>query len=581
MKKIWLKNYPPGIPYEIPPLRDSLTGLFFKACREFAGQKAFTSFGKSLTYQELRELSLRLSASLQSLGLQKGEAIAIQLPNILQYPVSLWAALLADLKVVNMNPLAAEREMLHQLKDSEARAIIVFASAAKKLERIAAQTQLRAIIKAEPGDLLGFPKKQALNFAFRHALKARRLLSARRGGGSKGRGWPGGPGAKSQKTAARPRALSFAQALKLAPPEAAFRQPPAHFSRSWDRILFIQYTGGTTGSSKGACLSEGNILSNLKQCDLWTRGSLKRGREKALAPLPLYHIFAFLINGLLLFLNGSENILIANPRNRRSLIKEIKKRPITLGTGVNTLFKALLKEPKLKEADFSRCKFFMAGGMPLEPSVQREWRAATGSPLIEGYGLTEASPAVCCNPIQGPENPGSIGVPLPSTDIRIVDEAGRELPPGEEGGLEVKGPQVMRGYHQRERDTKEAFSPGGWLKTGDIAEISRQGLVKIKGRKKDMINVSGFNVYPAEIEDALCLHPGVREAAVIGVPCESSLEKAKAFVARSHGAITEKELLAHCRPLLAPYKIPKAIEFVDEIPKTILGKPLRRALRNS
>ena len=598
MKKIWLKNYPPGVPHEIPPLKESLAGLFFKACQEFADQKAFVSFGKSLSYRELRRLSLRLSAGLQSLGLQKGDAIILQMPNILQYPVSLWAALLAGLKVVNMNPLYTEKEMLYQIKDSGAKGIILFSACAEKLERIARQTRLRVIITTEPGDLLGFPKKQAVNFVFRRRQRRRQ---APRAGGPAGSGQQaagsgksgsmdvgGQPGRAAPQAAQRPSGgqaqsrswLAFTEILKAAPEKPPFKAPPAGSSQN--ETLLIQYTGGTTGISKGACLTEGNILANLKQCGLWMTSSLEKGRERALAPLPLYHIFAFLINGLLLFLHGAENILIADPRNQRALLKELKKRPVTVGTGVSALFKALLKNPQFKRLDFSACKFFVSGGMPLEASVQKQWREITGSPLIEGYGLTEASPAVCCSPLQPNSKEaeeGYIGCPLPSTEIRIVDEEGRELPAGEEGELEVRGPQVMKGYHQREKETREAFSPGGWLKTGDIAAVSEKGMVKIKDRKKDMIIVSGFNVYPSEVEEALSLHEEVKEAAVVGAWSESSGEAVKAFVARAGDSLTKEALKSHCRALLAPYKVPRIIEFVEEIPKTNLGKPLRRAFK--
>ena len=567
MEKIWLKNYPPGIPHEISPHSESLAELFFKACKEFAGQKAFTSFGKSLSYRELERLSLCLSAGLKSRGLQKGDVIVIQLPNILQYPVSLWASLIAGLKTVNMNPLYTEREMLYQIKDSGAKAIILFSPCAKKLESIVSQTRIKTIISTEPGDLLGLPKKQIINFVFRQTQKN----NLRK------------PALTAPRPSGFPESLTFSEALRAAPPEIRqeeIKQPKAAAIKNSD-TLFIQYTGGTTGISKGACLTQGNILSNLKQCELWMSGSLERGRERALAPLPLYHIFAFLINGLLLFLYGAENILIADPRNLRSLIKEWKKRPVSLGTGVNTLFKALAKSSKFKNLDFSPCKFFVAGGMPLEASVQKQWREITGSPLIEGYGLTEASPVVCCNPLQNPEDGGGfIGYPLPSTEIRVVDGEGRELSQSEEGELEVRGPQVMKEYHQKEEETRAAFSPGGWLKTGDIAAVNSQGMVKIKDRKKDIINVSGFNVYPNEVEEALCLHERVREAAVVGIRDESSLESVKAFVARTDSSLAEEEIKSHCRTLLAPYKVPKTIEFVEEIPKTNIGKPLRRLFRS-
>ena len=548
MEKLWLKHYPDSIASEISPIHKDIIILFLEACKEFESQPAFRSFDKALSYGELKWLSFQLAAELQNQGLQKGDRIILQLPNILQYPVSLWASLLSGLTVVNMNPLYTSKEMLHQIKDSGAKAIILFSPCAKRLEEIIDQTDLKTVIVTEPGDLLNFPKKPIVNFVFKYIQKK-------------------SPSYKLKNS------LPFLKALAQ-----SSQKEPEIPKRDLDETLFIQYTGGTTGISKGACLSQKNILSNLKQCELWITPSLERGKERALAPLPLYHIFAFLVNGLLLFLYGAENILIADPRQFQNLIKTMKKYPVSTGAGVNSLFKALLSLPQFRSLDFSKCKFFVAGGMSLETSVQKQWKEITGVPLIEGYGLTEASPVVCCNSLQNPEEGGYIGFPLPSTEIRVVNEQGEEQPIGTEGELEVKGPQVMRGYHQKEQETQNVLQ-AGWLKTGDIAVINEKGLVKIKDRKKDMINVSGFNVFPNEVEEALCLHDSVKEAAVVGVKDPHSKESVKAFVVKKITSLSEEELKMYCRKHLTSYKIPKTIEFVKEIPKTNIGKPLRRSFK--
>lgn len=541
-----MKQYPSHIPYEIPSIDKDIVTLFQEACKEFADKSAFNSFDKKISYRELNRLSSQLASFLQRRGFQKGDVIILQLPNILQYPVSLWASLLSGLTVSNMNPLYTSKEMLWQIKDSDAKAIILLSSSAKKLEGIMDNTYLETVIVTEPGDLLDFPKKQVVNMLFRRAQK-------------------------EPVSCSLPNSFSFLRALSLGS-NKPFNK--VH-ERPLDETLFIQYTGGTTGISKGASLTQKNILSNLKQCELWMASSLEKGRERVLAPLPFYHIFAFLVNGLLLFLYGAENVLIADPRQIRRLINTMKKHPVSLGLGVNTLFKALLQSPDFKKLNFSSFKFFLAGGMSLESSVQKQWREVTGVYLIEGYGLTEASPVVCCNSLEDPDEGGYVGFPLPSTKIRIVDEMGRELPQEEEGELEVKGPQVMKGYYKKEWETKNVLNDG-WLKTGDIAIINERGLVKIKDRKKDMINISGFKVFPNEVEEALLLHRAVREAVVVGVRDESSRETVKAFVVKKESSLTEEELKNHCSRLIAPYKVPKKFEFINEIPKTAVGKPLRR-----
>ena len=584
---------------------------FEAACEEFGDRIAFRGLlGGKLSYKELRRQALRLASFLQNEGLQKGDLIILQTPNILQYPVSLWASLLSGLTVSNMSPLYTSREMLHQIQDSGAKAIILFSfPSAGRLREIIHQTDLKTVIVAEPGDLLSFPTKQAINTLFSAQERRRRgvgggaSVSGARAfngrGPADGSGEKGGSSFSSASSSAKPCSrfsaeplvfINFAAALKAGASSVAGRAPEIR-KKGMDEPLFLQYTGGTTGISKGAVLSQRNILSNMTQCELWMRRSLKRGEERALAPLPLHHIFAFMINGLLLFLYGAENILIADPRKTKALIRSLKKRPVTLGLGVSALFKSLLQHPDFKGLDFSSCKFFISGGTALDPAVAKEWRKQTGVPVVEGYGLTEASPAVCCNKLpEGPvgnpaatdkaeEEESGAGFLLPFTEARVADEAGRTLPFGEAGELQIKGPQVMQGYYKREGETQNVFSADGWLKTGDVAVLNEKGFVKIKDRKKDMINVSGFKVFPNEVEQALSLCRGVQEAAVVGVPNGRFNEAVKAFVVRSDPLLTEEDLRVCCRKTLAPYKAPKWIEFIEEMPKTPVGKPLRKALR--
>ena len=548
MDKIWLKNYPENTPHEIPPLDKDIIDLFFESCEKFKDKTSYVSFDKELSYSQLKESAIQLASYLQDQGLKKGDKIAIQLPNILQYPVSLWASILSGLTIVNVNPIYTKREVLDILKDSEAKAIILLSSCANILEKIQEKTQIKTVIVTGPGDLLNFPKKQIVNFVFKHIQKKSKPYNL-------------------------PNSISFSKAL-------SFKSKHSYQIRKkqLDETLFIQYTGGTTGVSKGACLSQKNILSNLKQCELWMASDLEKGKECMLAPLPLYHIFALVINGLLMVIYGAKNILVSDPRQISQLISIMKKHPITIGVGVNTLFRTLTLHPKFKDIDSSSWKFFISGGMALESSTQKAWQKITGTSLIEGYGLTEASPVVCCNDLKNPKNK-SIGLPLPSTDIRIVSMEGLELPINEDGELEVKGPQVMLGYHKREKETNLVFTEDGWLKTGDIASIDEKGFVYIKDRKKDMINISGFNVYPNEIEDVLTTHLKIKEAAVIGITDEHSSESVKAFIVKEDESLNFEEVKNYCKKNLAAYKIPKEIEFTENIPKTMLGKPLRRLLK--
>ena len=549
MEKVWFKNYPPGVPQDLPLLDKSLIQLFEEACIKFENQTAFISFGKKISYKELKEKSLQLAGYLQNQGLNKGDVFVIQLPNILQYPISVWAAILSGLTVVNMNPLYTAREMLGPIQESKAKGIVLLPSSAAQLKTFIDKTDLQSVIVTGPGDLLSSPKKPIINFVFK--CKTKTLNS---------------PKIKNQ--------ISFLQALKIGSKTKVKIQ-----ERDFEETLFIQYTGGTTGISKGACLSQKNILSNLKQCECWMLNHLEKGKEQALAALPLYHIFAFVINGLVFFLNGFSNLLIANPRDIPSFIKNLKKYPLSIGTGVNTLFKALLNNPQFKNLNFSSWKIFVAGGMALDSSVQKQWESTTKSLLIEGYGLTEASPVVCCNRLDKPVS-GYVGFPCSSTEVRVTDENGQELGIEEEGELEVRGPQIMKGYFKQEAETKNVLTEDGWLKTGDIAKISKEGLVKIMDRKKDMINISGLKVYPNEIEEVLLSCKQVKEAAVVPSKEEGGKEIIKAFIIKSTETLNEDELISYCKKYLAPYKVPKHIVFTKEIPKSVIGKPLRRLLKN-
>ena len=549
MEKIWLNNYPSNVPSHLPPLDQDLFQRFEIACKEFNRQPAFINFNKSLSYQELYQKSMSLAGFLQAQGFKKGDVMVIQLANLLQYPVSLWASVIAGLVVVNMNPLYTAREMLQPIQETKAKGIILLSNKLSDLKRIFNQTALQTVLVTEPADLLDSPKKQMINFVFKYKTKTfkQNSLNGKR---------------------------SFLQAL-----EEGSKTTARVISRDLNDTFFIQYTGGTTGKSKGACLTQKNILSNLKQCELWMLSHLKKGEEKALSALPLYHIFAFLVNGLVFFCNGYSNVLIANPRQIRSLISVIKKQRITVGTGINTLFKALLKNRSFRKLDFSAMKLFISGGMALESSVQKDWQSVTQSSVVEGYGLTEASPVVCVGPLDRPVE-GFVGYPLSSTDIRIKDEEGRELGVNQEGELEVRGPQVMTHYYNQKEETKLVLNTEGWLKTGDIAKVNSEGLVQIIDRKKDMINISGLKVYPQEVEETLSAFSKVQESAVVSGFNEFGSEFVRAFVVKKEESLTQEELLSYCRQNLVPYKIPKEFVFIQEIPKNIMGKALRRLLKN-
>ncbi|BBD76972.1 long-chain-fatty-acid--CoA ligase [Hydrogenophilus thermoluteolus] len=552
MEKIWLKSYPEGVPAEIGPLPySSLGDLFAQSVARYADRPAAACMGQVLTYRELDEQSRAFAAYLQQvIQLPKGARVALMMPNVLQYMVALFGVLRAGYVVVNVNPLYTPRELEHQLKDSGAEAIVILENFAHTLEAaIAHGVRVPHIIVTSLGDLFPGLKGAITNFVVRYVKKmvpAWRLPQVTR--------WQEALAAGA-KTTLQPVAVG---------PED---------------IAFLQYTGGTTGVAKGAVLLHRNILSNVAQATAWIREAVKEGEEIVITALPLYHIFALTANCMTFTALGGLNVLIPNPRDIPGFVKELGKWRFTVMTGVNTLFNALLNHPEFAKLDFSAFKVTLGGGMAVQEAVAKRWKQVTGKPLLEAYGLTETSPAVTINPMTLQEYNHSIGLPLPSTEISIRSDAGAELPVGAEGELCVRGPQVMKEYWNRPDETAKVFTEDGFLRTGDVAKIDENGFVYLVDRKKDMILVSGFNVYPNEVEDVIALHPGVLEVAVIGVPDEKSGEVVKAFVVKKDPALTEEAIIAWCRERLTGYKVPKRVEFRDELPKTNVGKILRRALR--
>ena len=562
MEKVWLKSYPQSVPHELPNLKKTLIEEFEDTCKEFKKKTAFVSFDKKLSYQELYEESSRLAVYLQNQGFKKNDVIVIQLPNLLQYPIALWGSLMAGLTVVNMNPLYTPKEMLIPIKETKAKGIFLLSNKLKELKEILDQSFLERVIVSNPGDLLDFPKKQLFNWFWKYKTKS--FFSDNKALKTSSEDSP------SKKNLY----VSFGSALK------SDRSRLSSVHRDKEDVLFIQYTGGTTGVIKGACLTQNNILSNLKQCEIWMTSHFKRGQETALTALPLYHIFSFLVNGLMFFCNGYTSVLIADPRQIDSMVSVLRKHKISVGTGLNTLFKALLQNKNFKKLDFSNWKTFISGGMALERAVQKEWESCTQSRLIEGYGLTESSPVVSVGRLDQ-ASVGFVGYPLPSTEVRITDEEGRELGFDTAGELEVRGPQVMKGYYKNKEETQMVLNQEGWLKTGDIAKVNQKGLIQIIDRKKDMINISGFKVYPNELEQVLLSHPKVKDSVVIGEKDKNNVEGIKAFIVKKEESLNEKEVLRYCRSNLANYKIPKQICFCENLPKNFVGKPLRRSMRQS
>ncbi|WP_312242397.1 long-chain-fatty-acid--CoA ligase FadD [Pantoea sp.] len=551
MNKVWLKRYPADVPAEINADRyTSLVDLFEQAAERYADKPAFENMGQQLTFRQLESQSRAFAAYLQQgLKLQKGERVALMMPNLLQYPVALFGALRAGMVVVNVNPLYTPRELKHQLNDSGAGAIVIISNFAHTLEKIVAETAIKHVILTRMGDELAPVKATLVNFVVKYIKKLVPKYDL--------------PGAIAFRSALQEGALM------------AYQRPDILNSD----LAFLQYTGGTTGVAKGAMLTHRNMQANLEQTKA-TYGSLLRdGKEHVVTALPLYHIFALTVNALLFLELGGHNLLITNPRDIPGFVKALGKFPFTALTGVNTLFNALLNEPQFHKLDFSTLRLSAGGGMAVQKAVAERWEKLTGHYLLEGYGLTECSPLVSVNPYNITSHTGSIGLPVPSTDIRILDEQGNEVPAGEPGELCIRGPQVMSGYWQRPKETEEVLK-NGWLHSGDIVTVDQEGFIRIVDRKKDMILVSGFNVYPNEIEDVLMQHPKVREAAAISVPSDLSGEAVKVCVVKKDPTLTKEELLDHCRRQLTGYKVPKIIEFRDELPKSNVGKILRRELRD-
>ncbi|AXS79577.1 long-chain-fatty-acid--CoA ligase [Dechloromonas sp. HYN0024] len=549
MEKIWLQSYPNGVPAEIDIDHiPSLVALFEKACSTYADKVAYLSMCKSMTYRQLDEESKAFAGWLQAKGLKKGDRVALMMPNLLQYPVALFGTLRAGCVVVNCNPLYTPRELEHQLKDSGAVAIVIVENFAHTLEQVVANTGIKHVIVTPMGEMLGL-KGVIVNFVVRHVKK---LVPA----------WK------------LPGSIGFNSALATGRSHGC--QPVLLVQ---DDIAFLQYTGGTTGVSKGAMLTHANISSNVMQAYSWIKPVVREGEEFIITALPLYHIFALTANCLTFLMVGARNLLIANPRDIPGFVKEWAKYPVTVVTGVNTLFNALLNNPDFAALDFSTMRVTLGGGMAVQGPVAEKWKQVTGTPLLQAYGLTETSPAATINPLDMGEFNGSIGLPISSTEVSIRDDYGHEVPQGQVGEICIRGPQVMKGYWQRQDETDLAFYPDHFLRTGDVGYVDKKGFVFLVDRKKDMILVSGFNVYPNEVEEVVAMHPGVMDVAAIGVADENSGEAVKIFVVRKDPAVTERMLIEHCRGLLTGYKIPKHVEFRDDLPRTNVGKILRRALK--
>ncbi len=551
--KIWLKSYPQDIPAEIDTGEyDSLKDLLERSFDKFKDLPAFTNMGHSISYGELDQMSRYFGAYLQKVaGLEKGDRVAIMLPNVLQYPVAVFGILRAGLCVVNVNPLYTPRELEHQLKDSGARAILIMENFAATLEEVLDNTDVQTVMVTGVGDMFPFPKNVITNFVVRKIKKMVPSFDL-------------------------PSAVPFQRTLK----EGRWHTlEPVELNH--DDLAFLQYTGGTTGVSKGAMLTHGNLVANVLQARAWCGDLLTEGEDVVITALPLYHIFSLTANCLMFTVLGGNNILITNPRDFPGFVAELKKYPFTYISGVNTLFNALLNTPGFDEIDFSRMKIALGGGMAVQKAVSDHWKQVTGKPILQAYGLTETSPAACINPPDTTEFDGSIGLPISSTEGSIRDDEGNALPLGEVGEICLRGPQVMAGYWQRPEETAKTMFDGGWLRTGDMGRMDEKGLIFITDRKKDMILVSGFNVFPNEIEDVAVAMEGVLEAAAVGVPDEKSGEIVKLFIVRKDPDLTEEQVREYCREHLTGYKRPKLIEFRDELPKTNVGKILRRALRDS
>ncbi|QMT60224.1 MULTISPECIES: AMP-binding protein [unclassified Legionella] len=552
MDKRWFEQYQKGVPHEIDSSQySSLVDLFKESCTRYAKKTSYSNMGSSITFGELDELSRDFAAYLQQLKLDKGTRIAIMLPNVLQYPIALFGILRAGYVVVNTNPLYTTDELIHQMNDSGAEVIVVLANFAKTVEKaLNSIPTLKHVIVTEIADLFPTPKRLIVNSIIKYIKKMVPAYSI-------------------------PHAVAFNYALL-----EGKQAPLHHVELNHDDIAFLQYTGGTTGVAKGAILTHGNMISNVLQADAWIKPVIGAdGNDIIVTAIPLYHVFSLTANCLTFLKQGAKNVLITNPRDMGHFIKEIKKVGFTAITGVNTLFNGLLNHPKFKEVDFSKLKISLAGGMALQKSVALKWREVTKTPVLEAYGLTETSPAAIMNPMNLTEYSGSIGVPIPSTDVIILDDQEHEVPIGTSGEICIKGPQVTPGYWKRPDETALVFTKNGYLKTGDIGKMDEEGFIYLVDRKKDMLLVSGFNVYPNEVEQVIAMHPGVLEVGVVGVSDIESGERVKACVVKKDPELTEEQVIAYCREHLTAYKVPKIVEFYDELPKTNVGKILRRALK--
>ena len=552
MEKIWLDAYPEGVPADVPePEYRSLRDMIERSFREYPDNPAYTNLGTTLTYRQLDELSMKFAGYLQkTLGLTRGERVAVMLPNVLQYPVALCGIFRAGLVAVNVNPLYTARELKHQLKDSGARCIVILENFAHVLEEVIDQTDVDHVVTTGVGDLLAKPKGWIVNFVLRYV---RRDVPKFR----------------------LPGAVRFGKAIT-----AGESQTVDVVELGYADIAFLQYTGGTTGVSKGAMLSHRNMVYNVEQSIAWQANAYEsEDRIVAITALPLYHIFSLQNNCLTMMAQGGENVLITNPRDFPDFVKELGKHKFNFFTAVNTLYAALLNTPGFEDIDFSHLEVCIGGGMAVQPAVAKKWAEVTGCEIAQGYGLTETSPSAVCNPAGSTFN-GSIGLPLPSTEVMIAGEDGNPLSVGEVGEICIKGPQVMEGYWQRPAETSEVMLPGGWLRTGDIGRMDEHGYTFIEDRKKDMILVSGFNVYPNEVENIIVEMDGILEAAAIGIPDEKSGEVVKIFAVRTDDAVTAQDVLDYCKENLTNYKRPRVVEFREDLPKTNVGKILRRALRD-
>ena len=552
MERIWHKSYPEWVPKELPPAPfRSVRDLFEQAFEKWPDRPAYYNMGTTLSYRQLDELSMQFACYLQkTLGLTRGERVAIMLPNVLQYPVAMCGAFRAGLVVVNVNPLYTARELKHQLADSGAKCIIILENFAHTLQEVIGETTIKNVVTTGLGDLLNFPTNILTNLVMRHVKRSVPAFDL-------------------------PNSTTFKAALR-----AGAKHELTEVELGFADIAYLQYTGGTTGVSKGAMLSHRNMISNVHQTTLW-QGDAYKDLEQlvAIAALPLYHIFSLEGNCLTVMAQGGLNVLITNPRDSKAFVKELGKHRFNLFAGVNTMFLSLMNTPGFAALDFSDLRVCIGGGMAVQPTVAKQWKDITGSTILQGYGLTETSPVAIVAPLNSEFN-GSIGLPVSSTDVTICGENGGPLEIGEIGEICIKGPQVMEGYWKRPDETEKVMLPGGWLRTGDIGRMDENGFVFIEDRKKDMILVSGFNVYPNEIENVVVEIDGILEAAAIGVPDERSGEAVKLFVVRTDASVTEKDIFDYCRKNLTNYKRPKSIEFRDELPKTNVGKVLRRALRD-